>query len=102
MLQERSDGLYGEWRVMDTRAGDDALAMVREGEITGLSIGFKPNSGGGTRKTADGVLERVSGHLDHVALTSEPVYPDAGVLAVRSVSVRHRYEANRERFRLLI
>jgi hypothetical protein len=96
MLREQPDGLYGEWRMMDTRAGDDALTMVREGEITGLSIGFKPGEGGASRKTADGVVERLAGHLDHVALTAEPVYPAAAVLAVRS-QVTTRYQAERER-----
>jgi phage head maturation protease len=75
--------------------------MVREGEITGLSIGFKPNPGGGSRKGGDGIIDRIAGHLDHVALTSEPVYPDAGVLAVRS-QVLDRYAEDRERFRALI
>jgi HK97 family phage prohead protease len=100
-LREQPDGLYGAWRIFDTPAGNTALTMYREGEITGLSIGFKPNPGAGSRKTADGVIERLSGHLDHVALTSEPVYAGASVLAVRS-HVAGRYEGDRERFRLLI
>jgi HK97 family phage prohead protease len=99
VLQDRPDGLYGEWRVFDTPGGNAALTMVREGEITGLSVGFKPNPGAGSRKASDGAIERVSGHLDHVALTSEPVYPAAGVIAVRSVLPR--YQSERERFRLL-
>jgi HK97 family phage prohead protease len=100
-LTEQPDGLYGEWRIFDTPGGNAALTMYKEGEITGLSIGFKPNPGAGSRKTSDGVIERLSGHLDHVALTSEPVYPGASVLAVRS-HVAGRYEGDRERFRLLI
>jgi hypothetical protein len=101
MLREQPDGLYGEWRIMDTPAGNGMLTMVREGEITGLSIGFKPGEGGASRKASDGVVERLSGHLDHVALTSEPVYADAGILAVRSQTMP-RYAANRERFRLAV
>ncbi|HEY2302180.1 MAG TPA: HK97 family phage prohead protease [Acidimicrobiales bacterium] len=100
MLREQPDGLYGEWRIMPTPAGDGMLTMIREGEITGLSIGFKPGEGGASRKASDGVIERLAGHLDHVALTSEPVYTDAGVLAVRSQRL-DRYQAERDRFRLL-
>jgi hypothetical protein len=100
-LRDQPDGLYGEWRVFDTPAGNAALTMVKEGEITGLSIGFKPGEGGGSRKASDGVIERLSGHLDHVSLTSEPVYADASVLAVRS-QVLPRYQAARERLGMLI
>jgi HK97 family phage prohead protease len=100
-LRDQPDGLYGTWRIFDTPGGNAALTMFHEGEITGLSIGFKPNPGAGSRKTADGTVERIAGHLDHVALTSEPVYETAGVLAVRS-QVLPRYTAERERFRLLI
>jgi hypothetical protein len=100
-LRDQPDGLYGEWRLFDTPAGNAALTMVKEGEITGLSIGFKPGEGGGSRKASDGVIERLSGHLDHVALTSEPVYAEAAVLAVRS-RVLPRYQAQRERLGMLI
>jgi HK97 family phage prohead protease len=100
-LSDQPDGLYGEWHIFDTRAGEDALTMVREHEITGLSVGFKTSSGG-SRRASDGVIERVVGHLDHVALTHEPVYADAGVLAIRSTGRLDQYEADRERFRLFI
>ncbi|HEY2300284.1 MAG TPA: HK97 family phage prohead protease [Acidimicrobiales bacterium] len=99
-LRDQPDGLYGSWRIFDTPGGNAALTMYHEGEITGLSIGFKPNPGAGSRKAQDGTIERVAGHLDHVALTSEPVYETASVLAVRSVRL-DRYTADRERFRLL-
>jgi HK97 family phage prohead protease len=84
-LQERSDGLHGAWPLYNTSRADDALELVRSGEVTGLSVGFKavPN---GSVKAADGVIERRSAHLDHVVLTHEPIYATAGVLAVRSVA----------------
>jgi Escherichia/Staphylococcus phage prohead protease len=99
-LAEQPDGLYGEWALNDTTRAEDALKLVRAGEVTGLSVGFKAQ-GGGTRRADDGTLERVSAHLDHVALTHEPVYADAQVLGVRSAAVRE-LEADRERFRLLV
>jgi HK97 family phage prohead protease len=84
-LAEQQDGLHGAWRMYDTPRGDEALHMVKTGEITGLSIGFKA-SDGGTRKGADGAFERLGAHLDHVVLTGEPAYAGATVTAVRSVT----------------
>ena len=83
-LSEQPDGLYGEWPIYDTTRGEDALALVKAGEVTGLSVGFKPLPPGGIAKAADGALEIRSARLDHVALTHEPVYAGAGVTAVRS------------------
>ena len=82
VLAEQPNGLYGEWHMHGTHAGDDALELVRTGEVTGLSIGFKPLA---TRRADDGTLERTNAHLDHVVLTAEPQYATAGVIAVRAV-----------------
>jgi HK97 family phage prohead protease len=82
-LAEQQDGLHGAWRMYDTPRGEEALHMVKTGEITGLSIGFKAVDGG-TRKGADGAFERLGAHLDHVVLTGEPAYAGAVVTAVRS------------------
>lgn len=82
-LDERSDGLHGAWPLFNTSPANDALELVRSGEVTGLSVGFKPL---GTARTPDGVYERRQAHLDHVVLTHEPIYAEAGVLAVRSVA----------------
>jgi HK97 family phage prohead protease len=98
-LSEQPDGLYGEWKVHDTSAGDDALKLVKAGEVTGLSVGFTAK-GAGSRKAGDGVLERVAAHLDHVALTHEPVYSDAQVLSVRARLPG--LDADRERLRQLV
>jgi HK97 family phage prohead protease len=81
LLSDRPDGLYGEWHLYGTGPGNDALELVRTGEVTGLSIGFRPKS---TRRGADGALERHSAHLDHIALTTDPTYADAAVTGLRS------------------
>jgi HK97 family phage prohead protease len=82
-LEEHYDGLHGEWPLYETSRANDALELVRSGEVTGLSVGFKPVEGG-TVKGHDGVIERRAAHLDHVVLTHEPIYAGAGVLSVRS------------------
>ncbi len=40
LLREDSKGLYGEFRVSATPAGDDALELIRDGALDGLSVGF--------------------------------------------------------------
>jgi len=80
-LSEQSDGLHGAWQMYDTPRGNEALHLVSTGEVRGLSVGFKALS---SRRAADGALERVAAHLDHVTLTNEPAYTDAAIVAVRS------------------
>ncbi|HEY2303818.1 MAG TPA: HK97 family phage prohead protease [Acidimicrobiales bacterium] len=84
-LAEQPDGLHGAWEIYKTPSGDHALELVKTGEVTGLSIGFKAVDGG-TRKGADGAYEQHAAHLDHVALTNEPTYAGALVTSVRSVA----------------
>ena len=83
MLEERQDGLHGAWPLYNTTKANDALELVRSGEVTGLSIGFKLN--GRPSVGADGAYERSAAHLDHIVLTHEPAYPSAAVTAIRSV-----------------
>ena len=85
-LEDRPDGLHGAWHLYDTSRGEDALKLVQAGEVTGLSVGFKAVAGG-TRLAPDGAYERHAVHLDHVALTTEPAYSEARILAIRSVDV---------------
>jgi HK97 family phage prohead protease len=81
-LSEQQDGLHGAWQLYDTARGDEALHLVKTGEVSGLSIGFKALDGG-TRRGRDGAYERHAAHLDHVVLTTEPAYAGAQVMAVR-------------------
>ena len=82
ILAEHQDGLHGEWPLYNTTKASDALELVRTGEVTGLSIGFKALA---SRKGSDGAMERQTAHLDHVTLTHEPVYAGAVVTSVRAL-----------------
>ena len=42
MLREDTAGLYGEFKVSATAAGDEALELARDGAIDSFSVGFKP------------------------------------------------------------
>ena len=95
-LTEMSDGLHGAWPLYSTSRANDALELVRTGEVTGLSVGFKALPGG-TKTGSDGAIERHAAHLDHVVLTHEPVYADAAVTAVRSVHPAAAYRRDQAR-----
>jgi HK97 family phage prohead protease len=83
MLREDASGLYGEFRISKTEAGDEALELVRDGVLTNFSVGFQPLK---DLRRKDGVVERVKAHLAEVSLVTFGAYGDAAaVAAVREV-----------------
>jgi hypothetical protein len=91
-LQETPDGLRGEWRLSDTDRGREASTLVRDGVLSGLSIGFSPLDGVETpgRSRAEGrkLVERTEVRLREVSLCTFPAYEMAGVTGQRSEAVR--------------
>lgn len=99
-LEEREDGLYGEFRILPSKR-DDLAALMSEG-INDLSIEFKELRGG-TEVDDDGVRWRTSVHLGGVALDATGAYPGAEVLSYRSMHdliEAHASEAAAERARV--
>lgn len=80
-LEERDDGLWGMFYVRDGVLGDQALSLVDDGFLTGLSVSGRP---GRTTRNADGVVVRHRVHLEEVSLCEEPAYADALVSVRRS------------------
>lgn len=78
-LEEHTDGLHGEFRVISTRRSDVA-DLIANG-VTGMSIEFRARRGGTIER--DGVRWRTSVHLDAVALEHRGAYADAGVIIYR-------------------
>lgn len=76
------DGLWGEWRIFDTVAGNDALAEIEQRALDMFSVGFAAVK---TRRAADGVREIVEAAVHEVSLTPLGAYDGARVLATRSV-----------------
>lgn len=77
-------GLYGEWRVSKTLAGDEALELIKDEALSQLSIGFRATQGG-SRTTGNGVVQRTKAHLFEVAIVPEGAYGDGAVITgVRS------------------
>ncbi len=84
LLREDKAGLYGEFRVSDTAAGNEQLQLIQDGVIDHLSIGFS------TIKNAtrpNGTIERQRAHLAEVSLVTFGAYgDDASVVGVRDLS----------------
>ncbi len=84
-LRETEDGLYGTFRLHENPDGDKARNLLHEGLLNGVSleaVAIRSQKRGG-------VVERLRGHLDAVALcrtgaSRRPAYKDAQVLAVRT------------------
>jgi HK97 family phage prohead protease len=77
-LEERSDGLYGQWRVSSTLAGDETLELVKDGVLDQLSIGFRELPGGTQR--ANGVEVRTRAHLLEVSVVMQGAYGENAVV----------------------
>jgi HK97 family phage prohead protease len=87
LLRNDAKGLYGEWRVSKTDAGDETLELVHDGALRHLSIGFNERARG-NRRMPGGIVRRVKADLYEVVLTMEGQYGDlAAVAGVRSQSV---------------
>jgi len=69
--------------IKNTRDGDDALELAADG-LLGASIGFAVLHPDDEEWSVDRRSRRVNkAWLDHIALTGDPAYPGAKVLAVR-------------------
>lgn len=79
-LEERKTGLWASFRLLPLRA-QLVREMVSEGH-SGLSVGFIDKW---PRTLPGGLVERRKCHLDHVALTPEGAYAEAGVTALREL-----------------
>lgn len=82
LLRDDAAGLYGEFRVSATPAGDETLELVRDGALSQQSIGFRPVK---QRRLQSGVIERTRADLFEVAIVLAGAYGEAAeVMAVRS------------------
>jgi HK97 family phage prohead protease len=83
LLREDAAGLYAELRVSKTAAGDEALELIRDGALDGLSIGFTP-----VRHRRDGdVTVRTEVGLREISAVTFPAYDGARIAAVRSADI---------------
>lgn len=83
-LELRNDalGLWGSFRVSATAAGDETLALVADGALSELSVGFRERE---NFREPDGTITRVRADLREVSVVLAGAYGEgAAILAVRS------------------
>jgi HK97 family phage prohead protease len=81
MLREDAAGLYGEFRVSQTREGDEALTLINDGVVDAFSVGFAPIK---EREVRPGVIERTETSLGEVSVVSFPAFVGAAIAGIRS------------------
>jgi HK97 family phage prohead protease len=79
-------GLWGEFRIAQTPAGDAVLEEVREGMLDAFSVGFVAIK---TRSGSDGAREVLEGRLHEVSLAPVAAYDGAEVMALRAPAARY-------------
>lgn len=99
LLREDATGLYGEFRVSKTQAGDEALELIRDGALDAFSIGFSPVRDQWSQDRSSVV--RVEARLHEVSAVSFPAYEGALIAGVRSVPQTLSTELAAKRLRLL-
>ena len=87
--EDRTDGLFGTFKIAETRDGDDALALADLGAL-GASAGFLLDPKNVTRSKSDGAMEIGSADLREVTLTATPAYQSAGPVEIRSTNEGNR------------
>jgi HK97 family phage prohead protease len=80
----RDEGLVAEVKIAKTPLGDHTLALAADGDL-GVSAGFRPMKGGLQWEGRD-AYRITKAFLKHIAMTPDPAYEDAKVLAVRKVA----------------
>ena len=76
-----SDGLWTEWQIARTPAGDAALNEITEGMLDSFSIGFRALK---SRRGEDGAREIVEAEVHEVSILPLAAYQGARVLEVRA------------------
>jgi HK97 family phage prohead protease len=77
---DTAEGLRGAFRMLNTRAGDEALEVAREGAVS-FSVGFRPIA----QEKSGGVTVRTEAALREVSLVTFPAYEGAMVSGVRAM-----------------
>jgi HK97 family phage prohead protease len=99
LLREDAAGLYAELRVSQTQAGDELLALIGDGAVDALSVGFIPVQDRWSKDKTQ--VERVEVALREISAVTEPAYAAALIGGVRSNTLTISADAAARRLRLL-
>jgi Escherichia/Staphylococcus phage prohead protease len=81
-LRNDAAGLWGAFRVSATPMGDETLALIEDGVLSELSVGFRAQR---DHLEPDGTVTRVRADLREVSVVMAGAYgEDATIMAVRS------------------
>jgi Escherichia/Staphylococcus phage prohead protease len=87
---DTATGFEGSFKVSKTSPGDDVLELIRDGVVSGLSVGFLPIPDG-DRWSADRTrVERTRAQLVEVSVVAWPAYDGARIHDLRSLAGRNR------------
>ncbi len=86
-LREDPAGLVGEFRVSQTREGDEVLELIRDGVLDAFSIGFRPQRDVWNAERT--FVERTQVHLSEVSTVAFPAYAGAEIAGVRTGENQH-------------
>jgi HK97 family phage prohead protease len=81
-IREDARGLWVKGRIAKTARGDDVYALLKEGVVTGMSIGFRIPPGGSERDSRIRKLKRID--LVEVSVVTDPADLSAQVAEVKS------------------
>lgn len=85
-LRNDTLGLWGAFRVAATQAGDETLALIQDGVLSELSVGFRAAKGGDFVEP-DGTVTRVRADLREVSVVLAGAYGEgATIVGVRSAA----------------
>jgi len=77
--EDREEGFWIRAKIAATTLGNDVLALLRNGSLDKLSVGFVPV----THRNEAGVIVRTKAQLREVSVVERPAYSLANILAVR-------------------
>lgn len=80
LFRDDAAGLYAEFYVSRTNAGDEVLQLIRDGALDAFSVGFVPTES----KSMGDVYVRTAGRLNETSIVTFAAYPDAVVGGVRA------------------
>jgi HK97 family phage prohead protease len=91
-VREDEKGLFVRGRLLkDVTKGREAIALVRAGAITELSIGYRTIA---ASDEANGrVRKLMEVELHEISLVTFPMLPDAKITAVKSITTEREFEA---------
>lgn len=93
-LKDTARGAEFVARVSDTQAGNEALTLIRDGALDGVSVGFSVPDGGDTWTDDRSQRNITRADLHEFSLVNFPAYDRARVESVRAMSMEDPVDAH--------